>query len=299
MARKITTAQHGYQLLVANFSGGGDPSHGRNPVKIRQEFVYQHFPEIPGDSDSGPGTEAEKTPGIRTLMGTLDYTTPPMPLPSAGTVTVVSGDFTDPATLFLSEFGLTSGQDVDVTTGTTYPTEDITNTAPNGVLTLFDTAGPNLINVPANLPIETGSVTIAWISGAAPYSQTDDGVGGFVGDGNPAGSAIDYVTGAITLDTGGGVPLPPDGATTILITYTAVITVGEIATNIAAAISALPGFAATALAAVITIVGPPGIDGNDLRFEALYGGVIANFTLNPLDGSLASAEPFIGPPDIS
>ena len=297
MARKITTAQHGYQLLVANFSGGGDPSHGRNPVKIRQEFVYQHFPEIPSRStEFGAGTEAEKTPGLRTKMGTLDYTTPPIPLPSAGTIRVVDNDFSDYATLHLSGFSLISGENYDATTGTTYPAEDITNTAPNGVLTLFDTAGPNLIDVPANLPIEPGTVTIAWTSGAAPYTQTDDGVGGFAGDGNPAGSAINYVTGALTLDTAA---LPPDGATSILITYTAVITLTEVATNLATAITALPGFNATSLGPLVTVAGPPGIDGNDLDFEALYSGVIQNFTLNPADGSLASAEPFIGPPSIS
>ena len=193
MSRKITTGQPGYQLLVANFSGGGDPSHGRNPVKIRQEFIYQHFPEIPGHgTEFGAGTIAEKTPGVRTMMGTLDYTTPLTPIPAAGTVTVVDNDFTAPSSLMLSEFELTSGEDFTV---------------------------------------------------------------------------------------GGAV--------------------GATATNLALAISALPGFTATALGPVITIVGPPGLDGNDVNFEALYAGAVANFTLNPLDGSLASAEPFIGPPDIS
>lgn len=297
MSRKITTAQHGYQLLVANFSGGGDPSHGRNPVKIRQEFVYQHFPEIAGRGDLfGAATDSEKTPGIRTRMGTLDYTTPPMPLPSAGTVTIVSTDFTSQANLWLDEYLLTSGEEYNVTTGTTYPNEDITNTAPDNIKTLFDTAGPNFINVPANLPIAPGTVTISWTSGGNPYSQADDGVGGFTGDGTPAASAIDYNTGAITLDTAA---LPPDAATSILITYTATITLPEIATNLAAAITALPEFTATALGPVVTIVGPPGLDGNDLRFEATYSGAVQNFTLNPLDGSLAGAEPFLGPPDIS
>jgi len=297
MAVKRTTAQHGYQLLVANFSGGGDPSQGRNPVSIRHEFVYQHCPEIPGKtSEFGPGTEAESTPGLRTKMGTLDYTTPPMPLPSAATITVASTDFTAPASLLLSDFELVSDEDYNAATGTTYTNEDITNTPPNGALTLFDTTGPNFINVPANVPITPGTVTISWTSGGTVRSQTDDGVGGFAGDGNPAGSAITYATGAITLDTAA---LPPDGATTILITYTADITPAEIGTNLAAAIDALPGFNATALGPAITVVGPPGLDGLDLRFEAVYGGAVQNFTLNPADGSLAGAEPWLGPPDIT
>jgi len=215
---------------------------------------------------------------------------------AAGTVTVGNTDFTAPATLNLGEYTLVSGEHYNVTTGTTHTNEDITNTAPDGIKTLWDTAGPNVINVPANLPIAPGTVTINWTSGAAGYSQTDDGAGGFTGDGTPGGSSIDYTTGAITLDTAA---LPPDGGTLITITYTEVVAVSNIVTNLAAAINALPGFSATAASPDVDITGPVGPDGNDILFEALYAGSIENFTLSPTDGSLENAEPTLGPPAIS
>jgi hypothetical protein len=71
------------------------------------------------------------------------------------------------------------------------------------------------------------------------------------------------------------------------------------ATNLGAAINALPGFSATVLGSDVTISGPPGPDGNDIVFEAISGGDITNFTLSPTDGSLQSAEPIIGPPQIT
>lgn len=70
------------------------------------------------------------------------------------------------------------------------------------------------------------------------------------------------------------------------------------ATALAAAIDALPEFAAVAVGSLVTITGPFGPTGNDLRFEDIYAGVVANFTLAPTDGSLTSGEPFIGPPNI-
>jgi len=56
-----------------------------------------------------------------------------------------------------------------------------------------------------------GSVTLYWRSGAAPgvlMSMTDDGQGGFLaaGDGNPAGSSVNYLTKELVLDTRGNTP---------------------------------------------------------------------------------------------
>ena len=163
----------------------------------------------------------------------------------------------------------------------------------NGILAVFSTAGPNLIDVPANLEITPSSVTLHWTSGAAAKSQTDDGVGGFAGDGNAAGSSINYTTGAITLDTTGDVP---DASTTITIDYSTAT--DDVATNLAAAINALPGFTAASLASVITVSGPFGPTGNNVRLDAYYEGVVTNYTLNPANGYFASAEPTIGPPTI-
>lgn len=70
------------------------------------------------------------------------------------------------------------------------------------------------------------------------------------------------------------------------------------AAALAAAIDALPDFTASALASVVTISGPFGPTGNELRFEAVYAGSVANFALTPTDVSLTDGEPFIGPPNI-
>jgi hypothetical protein len=112
MARLIT-AQPKFKILVANIEGAGDPSRGMNPVKVRTGFVQQLIPEVP----RGPTvTEAEdyKSPGTHTHQGLLDYTTPPVPVGCTGTVTVVDNDFAAPATLYVGEFTLTSGEDYTV-----------------------------------------------------------------------------------------------------------------------------------------------------------------------------------------
>lgn len=66
------------------------------------------------------------------------------------------------------------------------------------------------------------------------------------------------------------------------------------ATNLAAAIDNLPGFAATPAGADVDIEGPLGPQSITFRSEDL-----ANFTLDPPSGLLASGDPVIGPPDIS
>jgi len=294
---KLIGAQPEFTILVANLRGGSDPSRnvGGNPVKIRTGFRKQHFPVL-GRAPNPRTTEAPGCATTKTLVGLLDYTTPPVPVGAGGTVTIISTDFTAPATLVLGEYRLVSGEDFVVAGGTPVVGEDITSTLPDNVIVIWKTAGAGLgegtILVPTNLPIVPGTVTINWTDGVAA-SQTDDGAGGFVGaDGNPAGSSIDYNTGAITLDTTGNAP---DNASTITIDYTGT-TPGDVAVNLAAAIDALPGYSAPVPgAAVITVTGPAGPTGNDQEFEAVYGGSIQNFTLAPIDGTLTGGEPFIGP----
>jgi len=305
---KLIGAGRPYQSLVANLRGGSDPSRGINPVKMRIEFRQQHIREIPW---AGPGTEpfqvvvdknvsSDVGPGATTYIGLLTNTVPGVHVAAGGTITVISTDFSFPAAIVLGEFMLTSGQEFDAVAGTPHVGEDITSTAPDNVIVVWKTAGAGLgegtILVPANLPIAPSSVTVHWTSGAAAYSQTDDGVTGFTGDGNPAGSIIDYTTGAITLDT---TALPPDAATPITIDYSEVVTADNIATSLAAAISNLPGFTGTPVGAVVTIIGPNGPAGNQARFEAEYTGAAINFTLVPTVGTLAGGEPFIGPPEIT
>lgn len=67
------------------------------------------------------------------------------------------------------------------------------------------------------------------------------------------------------------------------------------ATNLGAAIDALPGYSATVGAAVVTVTGPAGVIGNEVAFYS-DGSSPQNLTFVPVDGTLGGAEPVIGPP---
>ena len=66
--------------------------------------------------------------------------------------------------------------------------------------------------------------------------------------------------------------------------------------NLAAAIDNLSGFSATAVAPVVTILGPTGPDSDQIGFSVVYEGTKTNYTLAPLSGSLLQGEPSIGSP---
>jgi hypothetical protein len=299
MSRKLISAQRPFTMLVANLTGGSDPSKGvtGNPVVARSTFTIQHFPEVAG---RGPEVQQQgRTPGLGTKVGLVDYTVAGVPVPAAGTITVASATFVGVTSILLGDYTLDSGSDFDVTAGTTYNDEDITNTVPTGALAVFtttDLAGPNFIDIPVDIPITPSSVTITWSSGGVNNkTQTDDGVGGFAGDGTPGGSSIVYATGTITLDCTGDLP---DNATAILITYTADVDVTMIATRIATAISFLPEYAATSALGVVTVAGPVGPTGNIALFKA-SGTQPQNLTFDPATGTMSGAEPAIGPVDIT
>ena len=75
--------------------------------------------------------------------------------------------------------------------------------------------------------------------------------------------------------------------------------VNATASNLAAAINALPEFAAPVPGAnVISVTGPVGPEGNITLFRA--GGISpGNLSLSPTGGTLSGAEPSVGPPTIS
>jgi hypothetical protein len=70
------------------------------------------------------------------------------------------------------------------------------------------------------------------------------------------------------------------------------------ATALAAAIDNLPGFSATSLGAVVSLEGPTGPNGGSLLFDVFHEGGVNHFVLAPLDGTLATGGPSIGPPII-
>lgn len=74
--------------------------------------------------------------------------------------------------------------------------------------------------------------------------------------------------------------------------------VGATATNIAAAISALPGFTATANVAEVTINYSTPV--GDVTFEVLHLGTVANFgTVTPSTGFMTPGGPNIGAPGLT
>lgn len=70
--------------------------------------------------------------------------------------------------------------------------------------------------------------------------------------------------------------------------------VAAVATNLATAIDALPGYSATPAGAVVTVTGPFGVMGSEVAFYS-DGSTPQNFTFTPEDGTLAGAEPALGP----
>jgi len=85
------------------------------------------------------------------------------------------------------------------------------STAPDGAIVIWKTSGAGAGEGTFVTPtladgLEPGSVTIDWVSGTVAKSMTDDGEGGFTGDGNAAGSTINYLTGAIVFDATGDIP---------------------------------------------------------------------------------------------
>ncbi len=60
------------------------------------------------------------------------------------------------------------------------------------------------------------AVKFFWTSGGVTKTQTDNGAGGFTGDGTPGGSSVNYTTGDWTINTTGSIP---DNNTPIYATY--------------------------------------------------------------------------------
>lgn len=159
----------------------------------------------------------------------------------------------------------------------------------------------------------TGSVTVAGVS-LAGETITIDGVpltavagartpgsdDFSLSSGTVAGIAADIVaaindgansfTGIVTAADGGGG----------LVNLTAVPTgsAGNVSLATSDAVNyVLSGSTLTGGADAVSIVGPNGPEGReDLRFEAVYDGVVVNFILDPATGFLGGGLPTIGPP---
>jgi len=67
---------------------------------------------------------------------------------------------------------------------------------------------------------------------------------------------------------------------------------------IATAISNLPGFSATPVAADVVITGSIGPDGDSIAFSVVYEGTKTNFTMNPTTKFFNAGAPVVGSPVI-
>lgn len=74
--------------------------------------------------------------------------------------------------------------------------------------------------------------------------------------------------------------------------------VNATATNIAAAINGVGGYAAAAVGPVVTVTAPPGPNGDNVYVDATYSGTVQNFTLAPSDWYMTGGQPYVGPPDV-
>lgn len=109
MSRKLVGAQAAFTVIAPALRGGSDPSKGvsGNPDVKWRTVTQQHFIEAPGKTVEGD--LSSQTPGLRTRIGHVDYTTSPLPVNATGTVTVAGNTFAGPTTLQLGPYTLTSG----------------------------------------------------------------------------------------------------------------------------------------------------------------------------------------------
>ena len=131
-------------------------------------------------------------------------------------------------------------------------TGEDTGEVPDGIVVSFGfTLGDNGLLV--------STVTVNWTSGTSK-SMVDDGLGAFTGDGNAAGSTVDYATGAVVIDTTGDVP---DADTAIEADYTpllgaVVVAAGTVVTQLTSGLTYETGAEAT-IAAGATASAPVAI----------------------------------------
>lgn len=71
------------------------------------------------------------------------------------------------------------------------------------------------------------------------------------------------------------------------------------ATNIAAAISNLPGFSAVDVGSDVNISGPESLNSGECVLEAQYQGAVVNFTLSPTGGFFNPGGQTIGPIEVT
>ena len=112
MSKKIVSAQRPFTMLIANTTGGSDPSRGEagNPVILRQTMTQQFFVEIP---NRGPQTMVQGG-GLKGLHNSAGGLLTGATAASGGVVTVDSATFTGPTSIRLGQYLLTTNEQFTV-----------------------------------------------------------------------------------------------------------------------------------------------------------------------------------------
>ena len=307
MSKKLISAQKPFKMLLGVTRGNSDPSKGPagNPTLMRATYTSQNLVEIGG---RGPETNARypESPGVSTRGGgLLTYSGTGKPERGTGDITVAVNNFTGPTSIRIGEYLLTTDVDFDVAA----------NTQATGNFTVIAT--PSVANL-----------TIAGVALSAAAGARTPGSNNYDGTLAVAAMALDIIeaindtandfsdivvassggAGIVSLTAASGYPGTEGNAITLATSdagdvtrSAATLTLGTnntagTATNLEAAIEALPGYSSSVVGSVVTVLGPSGPIGNQVAFYS-EGFNPSNFTFST-DGKLEDAEPHFGPPAI-
>lgn len=143
MGRKLVTGQRPFTMLTPGLTGGSDPSRGvgGNPVKIRESYQIQMFPEVAGRGNDRNDLNPS-TPGLTTRQGNATFTTADTQVACTATFTVATAVWPQAASwVQLGEYRLVAGADFVVANGDVNTTATNLATAINN-LPGFVAAGP-------------------------------------------------------------------------------------------------------------------------------------------------------------
>ena len=163
---KLVTAQRPFTMLTPGLTGGSDPSRGvaGNPVKVRESYRIQMFPEVAGRGDDRNDGDPS-TPGLTTRQGLATFTTADTFVASTGQITVAAA--TTPAVeswIQIGEYKLVTDYDFTVVNADTATTATNLATAINE-LPGFTAAGPAGSVITFTGPAGPGGNDIVFLAG--------------------------------------------------------------------------------------------------------------------------------------
>jgi hypothetical protein len=303
MNKKGIGAQKPFTILVANLTGGSDPSRGAafNPVKKRTGFTMQHFVEIGGRGET-TFPLSRSTPGTATRVGLVTYTVPNTPVRGTGTITVASNSFLGPTTVTVGKYEFLSGSDFSVsgaavkaTASATVLATPCTSTLTIGGLNLTPAGGArssgndDYDNTLGTVNAIMLNIVAALNDPANAFDATITATAGVGGAFTLQADTAGYVGNAITLSSSVPASMSVSGATF----SGGLDTTGVTAIALAAAINATGEYSAVATSDDVAVTGLFGPTGNEVAFYA-GGASPNNFTFAPVD-RMSGAEPYIGP----